>query len=94
MTGGKRRVASVIHARWVVPIADLSPEQLLQTPEQSLEHHSVVVDDNGVILDILPIAECEAKYSARETVDLSASHCIMPGLINAHTHSGMTMFRG
>lgn len=37
----------------------------------------------------------EAGFAARETVDLSRRrHLLMPGLVNAHTHAAMTLFRG
>ncbi len=37
----------------------------------------------------------EAAYAATETIDLSRRrHLLMPGLVNAHTHAAMTLFRG
>ncbi|MCL6582538.1 MAG: amidohydrolase [bacterium] len=37
--------------------------------------------------------ELEKKYQAREVFHLP-HHLIMPGLVNAHTHAAMTLFRG
>jgi len=33
------------------------------------------------------------KYRATETVDLK-THAVIPGLVNAHTHAAMSLFRG
>ncbi len=73
----------LISARWVVPIVPA---------RQVLEHHSVAVS-NGKILATGPTAEMTQAYSAREVVSRD-NHLLIPGLINAHTHAGMTLFRG
>jgi len=69
--------------RWIVPI---EPAGLV------LEGHALAVDA-GRILALLPVAEAKARYTPRETLAL-ASHAVMPGLVNAHTHSAMTLLRG
>ncbi|MEO7065582.1 MAG: TRZ/ATZ family hydrolase [Rhodanobacter sp.] len=73
----------LIEARWVVPV---QPHGVV------LEEHAVVVD-GGVILAILPIAEARAMYAPRERVELR-EQALIPGLVNAHTHSPMTLLRG
>ena len=73
----------LISARWIIPV---QPQQTL------LEHHAIVVDD-GKIIAILPRDEALAQYEARHGIDLP-QHALMPGLINAHGHSAMTLFRG
>jgi 5-methylthioadenosine/S-adenosylhomocysteine deaminase len=40
-----------------------------------------------------PSAAVEGAYHARQTVDL-ATHILMPGLVNTHAHSAMTLLRG
>ena len=77
-----QKVHTLIHARWIIPIE----------PQGYLEHHSLVID-HGVILDILPTAAAMQGYQAEETVDLP-THALIPGLINAHTHAAMCLFRG
>ncbi|HEY0917116.1 MAG TPA: TRZ/ATZ family hydrolase [Roseateles sp.] len=56
-----------------------------------LEHHALVVRD-GRIAQILPAAEARAIRAA-EVLELPA-HAVMPGLVNIHTHSAMTLLRG
>ncbi|MBK9116998.1 MAG: TRZ/ATZ family hydrolase [Betaproteobacteria bacterium] len=71
-----------IDAPWIVPVE----------PAGVLTGHALIVDA-GRILAILPAAEADAAYAPRETVALPA-HALIPGLVNAHTHSAMTLMRG
>ncbi len=74
---------TLVHARWLIPIV----------PQNTcLEQHSVAFN-KGRIVDILPTAEATQRYTADNNYDLS-SHAIMPGLINAHGHTAMSLFRG
>ncbi|HET8706516.1 MAG TPA: amidohydrolase family protein, partial [Pseudomonadales bacterium] len=79
----KLPVALSVAARWVIPVDGTG---------QVLENHSVVVD-SGRIVAILPSEEANAVFSAAENVVLK-NHILMPGLINAHTHAAMSLFRG
>ena len=72
----------LIHADWVVPV---------ETPGV-LAQHSIAVDA-GRIVAVLPRAQAEAEIEAHQTVDLPG-HALIPGLVNAHTHCAMTLFRG
>ncbi len=76
-------VDSIISARWTVPI---EPFGLV------LEDHAVVVR-NGRILAILPKADALATYPAAVHIH-RPNHVLLPGLVNAHTHAAMTLFRG
>ncbi|MCZ7358989.1 MAG: amidohydrolase family protein [Candidatus Methanoperedens sp.] len=59
------------------------------TMDGAVIQHGVVVIDNGLITSV----GREANEKADRVID--ATGCIvMPGLINAHTHSPMTLFRG
>src|ERR1700745_3479469 len=71
-----------IDARWIVPI----------DPAGMLAHHSLVVD-RGRIVAIAPTASVDREYAARERIAL-ATHALLPGLVNAHTHAAMTLLRG
>jgi 5-methylthioadenosine/S-adenosylhomocysteine deaminase len=57
-----------------------------------LNHHAVVIE-NGSIVDILATDAALEKYPSAEHIS-RASHALIPGLINAHTHAAMSLFRG
>src|SRR4029079_532087 len=61
-------------------------------PAGVLTGHAVIVDD-GRIVALVPAAEADAAYAPRQTRPL-ASHVLIPGLVNAHTHTAMTLLRG
>jgi len=78
------QIDALIHARWVIPVEpDCSP----------LANHSVAVH-RGRVHDVLPTDQCAGRYQADGETDLSRHHVLIPGLINAHTHAAMTLFRG
>jgi len=72
----------LIEARWVVPVA----------PAGAIAHGAVAVRD-GRIEAVGTAAELLPKVSAKVHTRLS-DHVLMPGLVNAHTHAGMTLLRG
>ena len=76
-------VDTLISASWIVPV---EPELTV------LRQHSIAVK-HGRIVAILPTAEVPARFTAREYVDLS-SHVLIPGFVNLHGHSAMTLLRG
>ncbi|MHB0969288.1 MAG: amidohydrolase [Thermoanaerobaculia bacterium] len=47
----------------------------------------------GAIVDVGTSAELEARYAAADRVN-AAGKAVLPGLINAHTHVPMVLFRG
>ncbi|NKQ37786.1 MAG: amidohydrolase [Chloroflexi bacterium] len=53
---------------------------------------AVAIKDDAIIA-VGPIEEITSLYEAKETVDC-ANQVIIPGLVNAHTHIPMTLFRG
>jgi len=53
----------------------------------------VVVVRDEVIADILPADELEQRYPDVRAVDLP-EQVLLPGLINMHTHSAMSLLRG
>lgn len=78
-----KTIDTIIKAKWVIPV---EPDNAV------LENHSVGIE-SGKIVAILPSEECSNQFKSRETINLS-DHALIPGLINAHTHSAMSLFRG
>lgn len=78
-----QNIDTLIHARWIIPV---EPEHTVY------EQHSLAIHD-GRIVEILPTPEASAKYQSHSTLHLS-EHALIPGLINAHTHAAMSLFRG
>jgi len=73
----------VIQARWIIPV---EPRGCV------LDHHAIVIR-SGRIVALLPTAEVENRFAATRIVD-RPQHILLPGLINAHTHAAMSLFRG
>ncbi|MCZ6526013.1 MAG: TRZ/ATZ family hydrolase [Gammaproteobacteria bacterium] len=76
-------IDTLICAKWIIPVE----------PDGSVfENHAIAVN-NEKIIDLLPINDAMARYAAVELHDLN-THALIPGLINSHTHSSMSLFRG
>ena len=52
-----------------------------------------VAVDGGRIVAVGPAAEIDAGYRGREVVDAGGG-LVIPGLVNAHAHAPMVLFRG
>jgi len=73
----------LITARWIVPV---------EPAGQVLDQHALLVRD-GRIADLLPLAEATDRYPDTTRLD-RPNHLLLPGLVNAHVHMPMTLFRG
>ncbi|DAZ96161.1 TPA: hypothetical protein N0F65_009560 [Lagenidium giganteum] len=73
----------IISAAHVVPVV---PRNVV------LKNHAVVVKDSRIIA-LLPRSEALEQFQATEVRDLK-DHILMPGLVNGHGHSAMTLLRG
>lgn len=72
-----------INARWLIPVQPFGVV---------LEHQAVILQGSRIAA-VLPQAEADQAYRTRETLDLN-SHVVLPGLINLHGHTAMSLFRG
>mgnify|MGYP000137237462 CR=1 FL=1 len=79
----KMNVDLVIESRWMIPVV----------PRNHLLEHAAVAIHQGKIVEVAAIETISANYQASKTVRLD-EHVLIPGLINLHTHVGMTMMRG
>jgi 5-methylthioadenosine/S-adenosylhomocysteine deaminase len=77
------QIDTLIHARWIIPV---EPDGVVY------ERHALAIND-GRIVDLLPSQEATTHYQAAANHNLDA-HALIPGLINAHTHAAMSLFRG
>ena len=74
---------TIINAGWVLPIA---PRNIV------LEEASIAIGGE-TILAIGARGEIEAGYVAQSNLQLP-DHIVLPGLVNAHGHAAMSLFRG
>lgn len=77
-----RPVDLAITARWIVPVE----------PADVLADHALVVD-GGRIVALAPASTLARDYAPRETLAYP-QHALIPGLVNAHTHTAMALLRG
>lgn len=73
----------IINARWTVPV---------EPAGAVLEDHALVIRD-GRIASLLPQVKARETFACPNIID-RPRHVLIPGLINAHTHAAMTLFRG
>jgi 5-methylthioadenosine/S-adenosylhomocysteine deaminase len=76
-------IDALIRPRWTVRVE----------PTVVAEEGLALAIDAGRIVDVLPFAEADRRYSARVRHD-RPTHALLPGLVNAHTHAAMSLFRG
>ncbi|UTH75019.1 TRZ/ATZ family hydrolase [Chromobacterium sp. IIBBL 290-4] len=76
------RYEKIISARWIITV---------ETDGEVLENHALAIKD-GRIAAIIPAAQA-AALEADERIELP-DHVLMPGLVNLHGHSAMTLLRG
>jgi 5-methylthioadenosine/S-adenosylhomocysteine deaminase len=62
-------------------------------PDVLAEENLALAIDSGRIVAVLPVGEAENRYAPRVRHE-RPNHVLLPGLVNAHTHAAMTLFRG
>lgn len=78
-----KSVDTLIHCKYIVPIV----------PHNTVYNDYTIVIHDKIIIDLLPTSEATTKYTSAVSHNLS-THAVLPGLVNAHTHIGMTLLRG
>jgi 5-methylthioadenosine/S-adenosylhomocysteine deaminase len=78
-----QQVDLLIHARWLIPVTE---------PGLVLESHSVAIKDQRIVA-VRESQQARAEFHALEEVQLG-EHALIPGLVNTHGHSAMTLMRG
>ncbi len=90
------QVQTLIHGKSIIPMSssanNTSNSKQAVPTKKVLTNYSIAIQD-GRILDLLPTSDATKKYSSETTLDYD-HHIIIPGLINAHTHAAMSLFRG
>ena len=72
----------IIQAGWIIP---------MEVDKQVLCNHSILISKNKIV----GIEKtCIAKHYKNAELVERPNHVLLPGLINAHGHSAMTLFRG
>lgn len=77
------KINTLIYATWIIPVEPCG---------QVFENYALAIDQ-GKILDILPAEKAALHYHSEKIFRLE-EQAIIPGLVNAHTHSPMVLFRG
>src|SRR3990167_3989606 len=73
----------ILSSRWVLPIAPINC---------ALENYAIVISDNRIVA-IIPKEAALKQFQTKKHLDLH-QHVLMPGLVNAHAHTPMNLFRG
>jgi len=71
-----------IDAAFIVPVE----------PASTLIDYALLID-GGRIVALVPRADADREYAVKDHVALP-HHVLLPGLVNAHTHAAMSLFRG
>ncbi|MFT7388760.1 MAG: 5-methylthioadenosine/S-adenosylhomocysteine deaminase [Candidatus Endobugula sp.] len=78
-----KTVDLIIHAKWILPVI----------PQNTLQRDCSLVVDKQRIIAIKPTDNIHQLYRGDEEYQLD-HHVLMPGLINAHGHTAMSLLRG
>jgi 5-methylthioadenosine/S-adenosylhomocysteine deaminase len=79
----KKNASIIISATWIFTSC---------REGQLLSDYAVVIENDKVV-DLVPQNKVFDEYEANDTYQLT-DHILIPGLINAHTHAAMSLFKG
>ena len=71
----------------------VSGEILVTHPDDPPIPEGAVAIQGDTVVDAGPLQDFKKKYTSKKSIERE-SGLIIPGLINAHTHAAMTLFRG
>lgn len=74
---------TLLHPKWIITCEE---------DNAILEDHTLVIKDKK-IESIVPRMKALASHPQAQQIEL-ATHALLPGFINAHTHCAMSLFRG
>ncbi|MFP5441744.1 MAG: TRZ/ATZ family hydrolase [Gammaproteobacteria bacterium] len=77
-----------------IPTLVLQPGHVVTVDRENrvLRDHAVVVRDRKIAA-VLPVEDARRRWPKAQRLELPG-HALMPGLVNAHTHLAMNLFRG
>ncbi|MFK7864391.1 MAG: TRZ/ATZ family hydrolase [Pseudohongiellaceae bacterium] len=73
----------LIFADWIIPVV----------PQNTVLENAAIAIKEGKIIAVLNHAEARESINAKK-VEILSNHVLIPGLINAHGHIPMALFRG
>jgi 5-methylthioadenosine/S-adenosylhomocysteine deaminase len=76
-------IDALICPRWTVRVE----------PKVTAEEGLALAVDGGRIVDVLPVGDADRRFAPAARHE-RPSHVLMPGLVNAHCHAAMSLFRG
>ena len=77
------KIDSIIHATWIASVDD----------KNTVHHDCSIAIHDGRIHDLQPKQDILDKYTSDVEINLD-NQLLIPGLINTHTHSPMSLMRG
>lgn len=78
-----QRIDALIRPRWTIRVE----------PRVVVEEDLALAIDGGRIVAVLPADEAERRFAPAARHD-RPNHVLLPGLVNAHVHAAMSLFRG
>ena len=78
-----KKIDSILHATWIATVDD----------KNTVHHNYSIALHEGRIHNLLPKQEILNKYCSDVEITLD-NQLLIPGLINSHTHSPMSLMRG
>ena len=78
-----KKIDLLVNCRWLIPVV----------PHNQVLENCAIAIDQGRIIGIYPQGEATKQFTPDKLEQLH-DHVVLPGLINAHGHSAMSLLRG